>query len=62
MGAGHGGHELLRVEVELEVDIVAGGPETVETAVGDLLGDEDAGHPRSLVGCPAGLPTGTADR
>ena len=47
----------LGVEVELEVDLVAGGPEAVEAAVGDLLGDEDAGHPRSLVGCPATLPT-----
>ena len=32
------------VTAELHVDVVAGLPEAVEAAVGDLLGDEDTGH------------------
>ena len=40
----HRVEQRLRGEVELEVDVVAGRPQAVEAAVGDLLGDEDAGH------------------
>ncbi len=49
--------ELTLAEVELEVHLVAGGPEPVETSVGDLLRHEDAGHGASLVGSPAEPPT-----
>ena len=36
--------QLLGDEPQLHVDVVAGGAEAVEAAVGDLLGDQDAGH------------------
>ena len=36
-------------EIELHVDLVAGGAESIETAVGDLLGDQDASHRGSIV-------------
>ena len=32
------------VEIELHVDLVAGGDEPVETTFGDRFGDQDAGH------------------
>ena len=48
VGARHGLDQLLRGQVELEVDLVAGGAEAVEAAVGDLLGDEDARHGRRV--------------
>ena len=38
--------EQLGGEVELDVDVVAGGAEAVEAAVGDLFGDQDARHGR----------------
>jgi hypothetical protein len=31
-------------EVELDVDLVAGCPEAIETAIGDLFGDEYSSH------------------
>ena len=33
-----------RVEIELDVDLVAGGAEPIEAAFGDFFGDEDACH------------------
>ena len=35
-------------QAEPDVDLVAGGTEPVEAALGDLFGDEDAGHGRSI--------------
>ena len=49
----HGLEELLRGEVELEVDLVAGGAEPIEPAVGDLLGDQDPRHGRRVWSAPA---------
>ena len=37
------------VEIELDVDLVAGGAQPVEAAFGDLFGDQDASHRRSIV-------------
>ena len=36
--------QLLGRQAELHVDLVAGGAQAVEAAVGDLFGDEDASH------------------
>ena len=46
--------QLLGAEVELEVDVVAGGPEAIEPAVGDLLGHQDARHGRRVWSAAAG--------
>ena len=45
--------ELLGGEIELQVDVVAGGAEPLEAAVGDLLGDQDPRHGRR-VWCASG--------
>ena len=36
--------QLGRRQVEADVDLVAGGAEAVEAALGDLFGDQDASH------------------
>ena len=36
--------QIGRRQVELDVDVVAGGAEAVEAAFGDLFGDQDASH------------------
>jgi hypothetical protein len=60
VGAPHGLDEGFGVEVELEVHLVPGGAQAVQSAVGDLLGHEDASHVRtSLVGPRPHLPTGS---
>ncbi len=57
VGTRHRRQEPFRREVQLEVDLVAGRPESVEAPVGDLLGHQDASHGRSLVGPPQRPPT-----
>ena len=44
VGAHHGLEQLLGGQLELDVDLVAGRPQAIEPAVGDLLGHQDAGH------------------
>ena len=49
--------QLLGRRPELDVDVVAGGAEPVEAAVGDRLGDQDAGHGLILTAGPTRPPT-----
>ena len=44
------------VRCELDVDLVPGGPQLLERAVGDLLGHEDAGH-QANSSCSRSTPT-----
>ena len=48
MGAADGFEELVGVEVQLDVDLVAGGAELVQAAFGDAFGDENPTHAPSL--------------
>ena len=57
MGTDDGGAQPGRVEPELDVDLVAGGTEAVETALGDLFGDEDACHAPSMIAVGGHLDT-----
>ena len=51
--------QLLGGQPDPHVDLVAGGAEAVEPAVGDLFGDEDAGHRTTCLPPPlAPTPTG----
>lgn len=43
--------ERVSVQTEADVDVVTGGPQTIETSVGDFFGYEDACHP-SIVAAP----------
>ena len=36
--------QLVGGQVEPDVDVVAGGTESIEPTVGDLFGDQDASH------------------
>jgi hypothetical protein len=48
-GARDRGEQLVRGQADPNVDVVAGGPEAVETTVGDCFGDEDARHGPMLI-------------
>src|SRR4051812_25377553 len=44
------------IEVELHIDLVAGGTEPIQAAIGDFLGHENAGHVSIVIGGGGPVP------